>query len=179
MTGSTSTLGNRRREETIAAMKAVFGTDARRIDHALKVLDFAETILAEEPGRPEVVVAAAVLHDIGIHEAERKHDSAAGRFQEVEGPPIARRIMEKLGFDEDVIEHVCRIIANHHTARDIDTPEFRILWDADWLVNLPEEFPDSSPSRLDRRIDRVFRTPAGKRLARSLYGSPGSLPGSP
>lgn len=100
-----------RRNGTIGGMEAVFGTDAERIEHALKVLDFAETILAREPACREVVVAAAILHDIGMHEAERKHGSTAGRSQEVEGPPIARGIMERLGFAEDVIDHVCRIIA--------------------------------------------------------------------
>ena len=160
-----------RRDETIGAMKAVFGADTRRIEHAMKVLDFAETILAQERACREVVVAAAILHDIGIHEAERKHGSAAGRFQEIEGPPIARRIMEKLGYAEEAIAHVCRIVANHHSAHGIDTPEFRIVWDADWLVNIPDEFPEASPARLDRLIDRVFRTAAGRSLAKSLYGN--------
>ena len=48
-----------------------------------------------------VVRAAAVLHDIGIREAERKHGSSAGKYQEVEGPPIARRILEKLSVDPE------------------------------------------------------------------------------
>src|ERR1035437_264125 len=90
------------RGEVIAAMKGVFGDDIRRIEHALRVLGFAEAILAQEPGCPgsrEVVIAAAILHDIGIHQAEVKHGSAAGRYQEIEGPPIARGILERLGFD--------------------------------------------------------------------------------
>lgn len=161
-----------RRNGTIAAMKAVFGADTRRIEHSMKVLDFAETILTQEPACREVVVAAAILHDVGIREAERKYGSTAGRFQEIEGPPIARGIMEDLGFAEEVIEHVCRIIANHHSAHGIDSPEFRIVWDADWLVNLPDEFPEAAPSRLDRFISRVFRTATGRRLARSLFQVP-------
>ncbi|MDY0166071.1 MAG: HD domain-containing protein [Thermoguttaceae bacterium] len=178
MIQSSSDTAHQTREATIAAMKAVFGTDVRRIEHAMKVLGFAEDIMAEEPGRPEVVVAAAILHDIGILEAERKHGSTVGHFQEIEGPPIARGIMQKLGFEEDVIEHVCCIIANHHTARNIDTPEFRIVWDADWLANIPDDFSRASQHQLDRLIGRVFRTAAGKGLGQSLYGSPQSLSGS-
>ena len=79
------------RDASILEMKRVFGRDQRRIDHALAVLDYAEKILARKRADPLVVKAAAVLHDIGIHKAEAKHGSAAGRLQEIEGPPIARR----------------------------------------------------------------------------------------
>ena len=61
------------RERVIAAMRGTFGDDGRRIEHALRVLEFAERILVTETADPVVVKAAAVLHDIGIHEAERKH----------------------------------------------------------------------------------------------------------
>ncbi len=153
----------------IKEMKRVFGDDERRIRHALAVLDYAEVILKQEKGDPLVVKAAAVLHDIGIHQAEAKHGSSAGRYQEIEGPPIARGILEQLKVDTAVIDHVCRIIANHHSARDIDTPEFRILWDADWLVNIPEEFPQASRPVLERTIERVFKTDSGRRLAGRLF----------
>ena len=168
------------RRDALHAMKEVFGDDPRRIEHALKVLEFAEAILAQDAGDREVVVMAAILHDIGIHQAEAKHGSAAGKYQELEGPPIARVIMQKLGFDEGTMDHVCRIIANHHSARDIDTPEFRIIWDADWLVNLPDEFPHASPARREELIGRLFRTAAGKSMAKSLYltESPGPPVGS-
>jgi hypothetical protein len=153
------------RERLIAEMKRVFGTDERRIRHALAVLEGAEELLRTEAGDPLVVRAAAILHDIGILEAERKHGSAAGRFQEMEGPPIARHILADLGLGVGVIDHVCRIVGNHHSARDIDTPEFRILWDADWLVNLPGEFPSLDPAALKAVIDRTFKTPAGRSRA--------------
>ena len=112
---------------------------------------------------------AAVLHDIGIHEAERVHGSSAGRYQEIEGPPIARGIMEQLGLDKGTVEHVCRIVGSHHSARDIDTPEFRIVWDADWLVNIPDERPDASPDELAGFIERTLKTQTGKQMARELY----------
>lgn len=123
----------------IGEMKAVFGTDQKRIAHALAVFQHAKDLLRAEGGDPRVVFAAALLHDIGTREAERKHGSAAGRYQEIEGPPIAGKIMESIGLEADVVDHVCRIVANHHSARDIDTTEFRLLWDSDSLVNLPEE----------------------------------------
>ncbi len=56
-----------------AQMKNVFGDDRRRINHALSVLEYAETIRLPEGGSAIVVGAAALLHDIGIQETERKH----------------------------------------------------------------------------------------------------------
>ncbi len=157
-------------DKLIEAMKATFGDDQKRITHALNVLEAAKDIMRGEGGAatglsPRVVLAAAILHDIGIQEAERKHGSSAGRFQEMEGPPIAEGIMKELGLDPETIDHVCRIIANHHSARDIDTPEFRVIWDADWLINIPDEYPDHTPEKLQALIAKVFKTGAGRELA--------------
>jgi len=152
-------------DQLIAAMKAQFGDDQPRITHALKVLEYAKEIQQTAQADPRVVFAAAVLHDIGIQEAERRHGSAAGAYQEREGPPIARRVMTDLGLDPDTIEHVCRIVGSHHSAGDIDTPEFRVLWDADWLVNIPDLYPDWSVDRLRNIVEKVFKTGAGRQIA--------------
>jgi HD superfamily phosphodiesterase len=157
------------KDRVIAAMKGVFGTDERRIKHALAVLGYAEDLLEKEPGDELTVVAAAILHDIGIHEAERKYNSCAGNYQEIEGPPIARPILEQLGFDAARTDHICRIISLHHHASGLDTPEFRILWDADWLVNIPDEYRGWEPDRLRPIIEKVFRTAAGRKLAETLF----------
>jgi len=153
----------------LAAMKAEFGADERRIDHALRVLAHAEAILEDYPADRDIVVAAAILHDIGIQEAERKHGSSAGKWQEVEGPPVARRILEQLDADEPFIATVCALVGNHHSARGKLTPEFNVLWDADWLVNLADEYGDN-PEKLAEFAGKVFRTPAGRRRAQTVLG---------
>ncbi len=156
-------------DRLIEAMKSEFGDDQKRITHALAVLDQAQEILRREGGRPPVVIAAALLHDIGIKEAERRHGSADTRFQELEGPPIARRIMEGVGLEEATVQHVCRIVANHHRAADIDTQEFRIIWDADWLVNTSNRLTDVGAGELEATIARVLKTHAGRERVRRLY----------
>lgn len=156
-------------DQLITAMKAQFGEDQRRITHALKVLEYAKAILPTVTADPRVVFAAAILHDIGIQQAEHRHGSAAGKYQEMEGPPIARRMLLEIGVDAETIEHVCRIVGSHHSAGDIDTPEFRIIWDADWLVNIPDEYADSDTERLTSLVAKVFRTGAGKQMAARLF----------
>ena len=151
------------------AMKNAFAKDQKRIDHALDVLEYSRQILKETKGDPNVVVAAALLHDIGIVEAKRKHGSTASRYQELEGPPIARKIMEELKLDMETIDHACQIIANHHSAKGIDTMEFRTIWDADWIINIPDVFPNVAPEQLVGKIDRLLKTKIGKRIAKNLY----------
>lgn len=157
------------RDKLINEMKRVFGRDQKRIDHALSVLNYAERIQTAEGGEPLVVKAAAILHDIGIQEAERKYGSSAGKYQEIEGPPIAKEILKRYSFTNETIEHICRIIANHHSAKDIDTIEFRIVWDADWLVNIPEMLEEADRRKLKDVVNRTFKTNKGRELAEVIY----------
>lgn len=156
------------KQQLIDAMRATFGTDQRRIEHALAVLEYAERILEEEPAADRLtVVAAALLHDIGIQEAERLYGSSAPPYQEELGPPIARSILMPLGIPGEVVEHACRIVGSHHSARDIDTVEFRIIWDADWLVNIPDEYGHLDSAQLLEMVAKVFRTQGGRNIART------------
>lgn len=157
------------KDALIEAMKAEFGADWRRVDHALRVLAHAEAILEEYAADRDTVVAAAILHDIGIQEAERKHGSSGGKWQELEGPPLARRILRDLGAEEAFTATVCDLVGNHHSARGELSPEFNVLWDADWLVNVADEHGDA-PRKLAELVERGFRTPAGRNRARAVLG---------
>jgi HD superfamily phosphohydrolase YqeK len=153
-------------------MKRTFGRDFRRIAHATKVARYAERIVKAERGDPAVVLAAAYLHDIGIKEAERKYNSSAARYQEEEGPPIAREILAKLGARADLIAEVCDIISHHHHPRDGDTLNFQCLYDADLIVNLEENHREQpiAQERLATMIEKNFFTEAGRRLAQEVLG---------
>lgn len=155
-------------EKLLSEMERYFGEDKKRINHAKRVTEFAQQILEREKGQPVIVVAAAVLHDIGIHEAERKYGSTSGVYQEKEGPPIARGILVNLGFEKKIIDEVCTIIASHHSPGEVDTLNFKIVYDADWLVNLKDEY-NLSGDKLAGMIDKVFLTRTGKEIAKIVY----------
>jgi len=152
-----------------AAMESYFGQDTKRINHAYKVTGYAEELLKQEGGDYHIVIAAGLLHDIGIHEAERKYNSTSGKYQEKEGPPIARKILTRLNFPSEQVGEICQIIGHHHSPGVIDTLNFKVLYDADWLVNLADEFPTDDPSRLANAIEKLFLTRSGKALARKVY----------
>ncbi len=153
----------------IEQMKTYFGQDKKRIDHALAVLNQAEQILTTEPNACSLVVqAGAILHDIGIHNAEKKYNSTAAKYQELEGPPIARKILEDLKMPAEDIEHICRIVGSHHTAKDIDTIEFRIVYDADLLVNIKENGITKNYDQVSELVDKKFKTQCGKQIAKKF-----------
>jgi len=149
-------------------MKKYFGADFKRVNHALKVARYAEQILKAEGGNPLVVLGAAYLHDIGIHEAERKYGDTAGRYQELEGPPIAREILEKLNVEKEMVEEICDIIGHHHSPRAEESLNFQILYEADWLVNIEEEGIPKDRRALEGLVARAFKTVTGKELAEKL-----------
>lgn len=157
------------REFLIDEMKKVFGEDNKCIEHALKVYGFCKQLTKQEGGNNQVITAAGLLHDIGIKAAEKKYGSSAGKFQEIEGPPIAKQILDKTELDESDKAHICKIVDSHHSAKDVDTLEFRIIWDADWLVNIPDEHKDLTDEQLKNLVGRVFKTNAGRALAQELF----------
>jgi hypothetical protein len=117
-----------------------------------------------------VTLITAYLHDIGIKEAERKYNSSSPKHQHIEGPPVAREILVKLGAEEGIIEEVCDIIGHHHSPRDEETINFKVLYDADLIVNLEEkqkELP-STPEHLAKIVEKSFLTKAGQSIARKV-----------
>ncbi len=152
-------------------MKRYFAQDFKRIGHASKVARYAEQLGKEENGDMGVVLIAAFLHDIGIKEAERKFQSSAAPYQEQEGPPVAQAILCKLGAPEKLIAEVCDIIGHHHHPRAEETNNFKILYDADLIVNLEERQKESPmpPEKIASIIEKSFLTCAGKNLAKKLF----------
>ncbi len=156
------------KDRVAVEMKRYFGRDFKRIGHAANTARYAEQIVKEEKGDPAVVLCAAYLHDIGIREAERKHNSTAAGYHEKEGPPIAREILTRLRAKDKLIDEVCDIIGHHHHPGDEETTNFKALYDADLIVNLEEKHKDNGirKDRLSETIEKALLTKTGKRLAR-------------
>lgn len=59
--------------------------------------------------------SAALLHDIGIKESERKYHSSAGHYQEIEGPAIAKCLL--MPYDLCIHNHKPFINRINHTLK--------------------------------------------------------------
>lgn len=157
--------------ETILREAVVYDSpDVNRIGHFLKVYAFAKMIGEGEKlsDREQYILeAAAILHDIGIHESEKKYGSCAGKYQEIEGPVIAGNLLEKLGMEGDLVERICYLIGHHHTYDQVDGMDYQILLEADFFVNAQESGMESDAVR--EVFTRLFRTKTGKRLFEKMY----------
>ncbi len=148
-------------------MKRYFRQDFKRIGHATRVARYAEQIGREEQGNLAVILPAAYLHDIGIKEAERKFGSTSARYQEQEGPPIAREILVRLGAPSEIIDEVCGIVGRRHHPEEKETVNFKSLFDADLVANLEEAHKEKpmEKGQLERVLETSFLTDSGRRLA--------------
>lgn len=153
----------------LSAMMNYNAGDPKRIQHALKVFAYA-SLIGEAEGLDsrtlDILKTAAALHDIGIHSAEKLHGSSAGQWQEVEGPPVARKLLAPFGFDAAFTERVCFLIGHHHTYGAVDGPDYQILLEADLLVNCYED--DVAPETARRVGKKLFRTKTGREFFLAL-----------
>lgn len=154
----------------IEKMMGYYAGDPKRIQHFLKVYTFAKMIGEEEALPPEelfVLRTAAIVHDIGIRVSEEKYGSSAGKYQEKEGPAVAEPLLLSCGYEEEVIDRVLFLIANHHTYDRIEGADYQILVEADFLVNLYEDGCSRETAENVKR--NIFRTKAGIRCLEQMY----------
>ena len=116
-----------------------FENDYCRISHALKVLIQTEIILRTKDDYDEdIMLASALLHDVGIKKSETTLGYNNGTTQEKYGPPVAETLLKEIDFPAEKIEKVKEIIGNHHSPSKYDYIELKILKEADTIVNQRE-----------------------------------------
>ena len=157
------------KSKLIKELESYFGEDIKRINHAKKVMHFAEELLKLEKGDWHIVIPASILHDVGIKVSEEKYGSSAGHYQEKEGPAVAKKILLKIGVKNKDIDEICEIIRYHHSPGRINTKNFKTLYDADLLVNLKDEVDVKDKAKLEKIINKAFLTDAGKQIAKKTY----------
>ena len=107
------------------------------------------------------------VHDIGIKISEEKYNSSAGKYQEIEGPPIAEEMLTKLGYDKNVIERVSYLVGHHHTYSNIDGIDYQILVEADFLVNIDED--EMTKETAENVREKIFKTKSGTQMLDNLF----------
>ena len=144
--------------------------DIKRINHFLKVYGFAKAIAELEKVDERtlsIIEVAALTHDIGIKISEEKYNSSAGKYQEIEGPAIAKKLLSELGYDNELIERVCYLIGNHHTYNNIDGIDYQILVEADFLVNF---FEDNMEKEAINNVKKnIFKTKSAIAFFNCIY----------
>lgn len=98
--------------------------------HAERVCRICMKICEKEGGDPQVLIAAALLHDIGI-----RHELEQGVDHSEKGVEIAMEILSRIGFPREKISMVLEAIRVHRFRKGVRaaTIESMILQDADRL----------------------------------------------
>ena len=117
-----------------------FEDDFRRITHALEVLKYAE-LEFDKYQNPDydIVIASALLHDVGIKRSEQILGYNTGKTQEEYGPDIAEELLKQIDFPLEKINIVTEIIGNHHSPSRYDYVELKLLKAADKIVNMRDK----------------------------------------
>lgn len=152
------------------SMTDYFKGDQKRINHFVKVHSFAK-LIGETENIDEkslfILECASLTHDIGIKKGEELYNRNDGKIQEQLGPKEAEKMMKKLDFQQDVIDRVMFLIANHHTYKSIESIDLQILVEADFLVNTCED--NLSRETAVKLGEKVFKTNTGKQLLKNLF----------
>ena len=161
-----------RLNELFVSMLNYYSNDPKRIQHFVKVNWFCKFIgFCEGMDKRELcqLGAAALVHDIGIKSAEEKYGkgNCGGKLQEQLGVEPARKMLEELGFDAQTVERVCFLVSHHHTYDGIDSLDWQILVEADFLVNAYEDGMSVQAIRSFR--DKVFKTKTGIEILETMF----------
>ena len=98
--------------------------------HAYRVLVSAEKIGKKEGADMDILVPAALFHDVRVYKGTRMH-----RYEHEESSDFAKKTLETLGYQKDKINNVAYAISVCSFSKNIkaETLEAKILQDADLL----------------------------------------------
>ena len=155
----------------IIKMTEFLNGNQKDICHFLKVWAYAKTIGDAEIADAEtrfILEAAAVVHDIACPFLREKLGRADGKNQELYGDGIVRDFLKDTDLSPAQIDRIAFLVAHHHTVENVEGMDWRILLEADYLVNAGECGFDKAHIR--RTLDAMFETQTGRQLLRSIYG---------
>jgi len=106
------------------------GSGAHGFDHTLRVVRLSEEIGAREGADMDILIPAALFHDIA-----RPLEERTGALHEEEGARMAEAYLRSIGYPEDRIAAIAHAVRAHRYSTGIDpaTLEARVLSDADNL----------------------------------------------
>lgn len=147
----------------IKALEEELPQDSARFVRALLVFQHAKELVPAVGGNPRVVLAAALVLEIGYPPAdspavrgesggvEQPTDGCVSPFQQVQ------QVLSKANLEADTIQSVYALLDRFREGHD-DTPELAVLHDACRLATLASE-----------GIAGEFRTEAGAARAKALF----------
>ncbi len=163
-------MDNRTIAEVMQKMIAYSDGNLHDIAHFIKVHSYARTIGIQE-GLPdyeqETVELAAIIHDIACPLCRIKYGNTNGKHQEEESAPLVDAILEGVNIPKAMAKRINFLVSHHHTYTDVDGIDYRILLEADFLVNADES--NMSADAILNARNSFYETKTGTALLDSIY----------
>ena len=140
------------------------------IAHFLKVYSYARMIGEMEnltERQQETLEIAAVIHDIACPVCREKYGDTNGSNQEKESPELVENFLKDVEIDTEMKSRINYLVSHHHTYTNVDGIDYRILLEADFLVNLAEE--QSSKETIESVKNKIFKTKTGIWLINKIF----------
>ena len=154
----------------ILKMTEFYNGNMHDINHFLKVWAFAKTIGEQEKldsDTQQTLELAAVVHDIACPLCREKYGNTVGKNQENESPPLIYEFFAQMPVGKEKVERILWLVSHHHTYTAVDSIDYQILLEADFLVNADES--RYSKNAIKNAEQRIFHTDTGIRLLNSIY----------
>lgn len=139
------------------------------IEHFLLVWSYAKTIGELEGIDKEtqyIIETAALTHDIACPLCREKYGEASGGLQELEGPALVKAFLADSGLTETQIERVAFLVGHHHTLKQVESVDYQILIEADYIANASEN--GFGRENIESFMRKFMKTKAGIRLAENV-----------
>jgi len=157
--------------EILRKMIAFSDGNLHDIDHLVRVWTYARTIgeLEGLDARTQrTLEIAAIVHDIACPLCREKYGNTNGRYQELEGAPMAREFLADAGLEPEEADRVAYLVGNHPTLRDIDGADYQILIEADYIASAAEN--GWSAGNIANFAENMCKTAAGRSLIKAVFG---------
>ena len=156
--------------EILRKMIAYSNGNIHDIDHLIRVWTYAKTIGELEcidKDTQFILEVAAITHDIACPLCREKYGNTNGKYQEEEGVPMTKAFLSDCGMSEGQIDRVAFLVGHHHTLQEIDSIDYQILIEADYIANATEN--RYSRENIENFMSKIMKTESGKRLTQDIF----------
>ena len=140
------------------------------IDHLIRVWTYAKTIGELEmidQATQFILEVAAITHDIACPLCREKYGNTNGKHQEREGIILVKEFLSDTGMTEEQIGRVAFLVGHHHTFAGIDSMDWQILVEADYIANALEN--NYSQQKVENFIRKCMRTRSGIQILKDVF----------
>ena len=120
----------------IHALEERFQSDRPRFARALKVFQFAKSLVGKQGGDPRVVLAAALLLELVVRGSPSASGAGNTDDDSADGIAEARGLLKQSGLDEETSQRIDDILTSYRARRKSDTLEFRVVCEAAQMADL-------------------------------------------